>query len=165
LKKFRGKRRYFRNLSREVALETCKLQFDKDAWFDLWHNHLDFSGYGNDSLRIRRKHIQAHMALYKNLLKRLETFEKPYQSWVHIDEEDASVDAVFIHTPNPNEDNFPLKVGNLNWNCTIPTVFQDLISTKDFIVGHYKTQSEGGYIIQSKTQGNRLEFLLNSHEN
>ncbi len=75
----------------------------------------------------------------------------------HIDDEDAGVDAVFIHTPNPNEDNFPLKVENLNWDCKIPNVFQDLINTKDFIVGHYKIESEGGYIIQSKTQGNKLD--------
>ncbi|MGG0645041.1 hypothetical protein ABE021_14045 [Sporosarcina gallistercoris] len=158
MKKFRGKRRYFRNLSKEIALETCNLHCDKEAWFDLWHSHLDFSGYGNHSLRIRRKHIQAHIALYKNILKKLGTFEKPCQSWVHIDDEDASADAVFIHTPNPNEDNFPLKVEDVNWNCTIPTDFQDLINTEDFIVGQYKSQSEGGYIIQSRNQGNRLNY-------
>ncbi|MCM3757646.1 hypothetical protein M3197_09100 [Sporosarcina aquimarina] len=154
MKKFRGKRRWFRNLSREVTLEDCNLQCDNDAWFDLWHNHLDFSGYGNHSLRLRRKQIQAHIDLYKNILKKLETIKKPYQSWVHIDDENAGSDAVFIHTPNPNEDKFPLKVESLNWNCTIPTVFQDLINTKDFMVGQYK--AEGGYIIQSKTHGNRV---------
>ncbi len=156
LKKFRGKRRYFRDLARKIALETCELNFDQDAWFDLWHNHLDLSGLGNHSLKIRRKHIEAHIAFYKNILERLEYYEKPYQSWVHIDDEDASTDAVFIHTSNPNEENFPLKVENLHWNCTIPTVFQDLINTKEFIVGHYKNRSEGGYIIQSKTKGQRL---------
>ena len=159
LKKFRGKRRYFRNLSNEIELETFNLQCDKDAWFDLWHSHLDFSGYGNHSLGIRRSHIQAHIALYKNILKKLEPFEKPYQSWIHIDDKDAGVDAIFIHTPNPNEDNFPLEVDNLKWNCTIQSFFQDLIDTEDFIVGQYKSQSEEGYIIQSRTQGNRL----NSH--
>ncbi|WP_110927693.1 hypothetical protein [Bacillus massiliglaciei] len=157
MKKLRGKRRYFRNLWKEVSLENCKLNFNNESWFDLWHNHLDFSGYGNGSLRMRRKHIEAHIALYKNVLKKLETFEKPYQAWIHIDDDDASKDAVFIHTPNPNEDNFPLKVENLNWeNCTIPSVFHDLINTKEFFVEHYKSQSEGGYIIQSKNQGNRL---------
>ncbi|MEK5069607.1 hypothetical protein [Sporosarcina sp. FSL K6-1508] len=156
MKKFRGKRRYFRNLSREVSLDNYNLQFDNEGWFDLWHTHLDFSGIGNDSLKIRREHIKAHLALYKNLLKKLEPFEKPYQTWIHLDDEDAGTDAVFIHTPNPNEDNFPLKVENLNWNCTIPTSFKDLINLEENNVAYYKSESEGGYIIQSKHQGIKL---------
>lgn len=156
MKKFRGKRRYFRNLWREVTVDNYNLQFDNEAWFDLWHTHLDFSGIGNKSLKLRREHIKAHLALYKNLLKKLELLDKSYQTWILLDDEDVSTDAVFIHTPNPNENNFPLKVENLNWNCTIPTSFKDLIDTKEFNVGHYMSKNEGGYIIQSKNQGYNL---------
>ncbi|WP_043933267.1 hypothetical protein [Bacillus sp. EB01] len=156
MKKFRGKRRYFRNLFRGVELEPTKLQFDDDAWFDLWHSHLDFNGYGNSSLSMRRQHIIAHIALYRKILRKLETFKNPYQSWILIDDQDACRDAVFIHTPNPNEDNFPLKIENLKWNASIPIDFKNFINTNDFVIGHYETQTEGGYIIQSKTQGTKL---------
>lgn len=40
LKKFRGKKRYFRNLWEEV--NTFDLQLDPDDWFDFFHTHLDF---------------------------------------------------------------------------------------------------------------------------
>jgi hypothetical protein len=156
LKKFRGKRRYFRNLWREVTVEHYDLDFGKESWFDLWHTHLDFYGFGNNSLKIRREHIKAHIALYKGLLEKLQTFEKPYQSWIELVDEDTGLDAVYIHTPNPNEDNFPIKIENLNWDCIIPKYFRDLINPKEFNVGHYKQESINIYIIQSKNKGIKL---------
>ncbi|MFG3613892.1 hypothetical protein [Rummeliibacillus stabekisii] len=42
MKKFRGKRRYFRNLWRETKVNNYDLKIEKDSWFDLWHTHLDF---------------------------------------------------------------------------------------------------------------------------
>lgn len=40
MKKFRGKKRYFRNLWEEV--NTFDLQLDHDSWVYFWHTHLDF---------------------------------------------------------------------------------------------------------------------------
>jgi hypothetical protein len=156
LKKFRGKRRYFRNLWRTVAVEHNDLDFGNEGWFDLWHTHLDFFGVGNNSLKIRREHIKAHLAIYENLLERLDTLVKPYQSWIELDDEDAGKDAVYTHTPNPNENNFPLKIENLNWDCIIPKYFKDLINLKEFNVGHYKWECNSSYIIQSKNKGIKL---------
>lgn len=156
MKKFRGKRRYFRNLWRAVALGHYDLDFGNEGWFDLWHTHLDFFGVGNNSLKIRREHIKAHLALYKNLIEKLDTLDKPYQSWIKLDDEDAGLDAVYIHTSNPNEDNFPLNIENLNWNCIIAKSFKDLINLKEFNVGHYIWGSNGSYIIQSKNNGIKL---------
>lgn len=90
------------------------------------------------------------------LLEELQTFEKPYQSWIEIVDEDASLDAIYIHTRNPNEGNFPLKIENLNWNCTVPKYLKDIIDLKEFNVGHYKWDSYNNYIVQSKN--NRLEL-------
>ncbi|MCY7510060.1 hypothetical protein ABES17_14755 [Bacillus safensis] len=49
LKKFRGKKRYFRNMWEEV--NTCDLKLDRDSWFYFWHTHLDFFGVGKNSLK------------------------------------------------------------------------------------------------------------------
>lgn len=76
------KKRYFRNLWRGSTAEHYDLDFRKEGWFDLWHTHLDFYGLGNISLKIRGEHIKAHIALYNGLLERLQTFGKPYQSWI-----------------------------------------------------------------------------------
>lgn len=156
MKKFRGKKRYFRNLWRETKGELYNLDFGKEGWFDLWHTHLDFYGVGNNSLKIKREHIKANIALLYSLLEELQTLEKPYQSWIEIVDEDASLDAIYIHTPNPNEDNFPLKIEKLNWNCTVPNYLKDIIDLKEFNVGHYKWDSYNSYIIQSKNNELKL---------
>lgn len=156
MKKFRGKRRYFRDLSRTVAFEHNDLDFGNEGWFDLWHTHLDFFGVGNNSAKIRREHIKAHLVVYENLLDRLDSPDKLYQSWIELDDEDAGKDAVYIHTPNPNENNFPLKIENLNWDCNIPKYFKDLVNLKEFNVGHYKWECNSSYIIQSKNKGINL---------
>ncbi|MEC4587465.1 hypothetical protein VSS76_09300 [Bacillus safensis] len=49
LKKFRRKKRYFRNMWEEV--NTCDLKLDRDSWFYFWHTHLDFFGFGKNSLK------------------------------------------------------------------------------------------------------------------
>lgn len=156
LKKFRGKRRYFRNLWRETRETQDHLDFGEETWFDLWHRHLDFCGVGNSSLKIRREHIKAHIALYNSLLERLEPLEIPYQSWIELNNENAESDAVYIHTSNPNEDNFPFEIKNINWDCTVPKEFKDLINLSDFKVGQYKWESNSGYLIQSKNFGIQL---------
>lgn len=96
MKKFRGKKRYFRQLWERTDVHTCYIELDNEAWFDFWHTHFDFWGLGNKSLKFRREHIKAHIAFYNNLLVELETLNKPYQSWVSIDVNDAGQDAVYI---------------------------------------------------------------------
>lgn len=154
MKKFRGKKRYFRNIWRKV--NTFDLVLDNDSWFNFYHIHLDWDGVGNESVSARREHIKAYLALYKRILNELKMFGKSYQSWILLDDGDAGQDAVYIHTPNPNKDNFPLKVEKLNWNCNIPTTFKDLIDQKEFNVAYYKSESEGWYLIQSKCQDIKL---------
>ncbi|MFJ8261011.1 hypothetical protein ACIQ4I_03485 [Rummeliibacillus sp. NPDC094406] len=158
MKKFRGKKRYFRNLWREARIKYYDLEFGKGSWFDLWHTHLDFYGHGNTSLKIRKEQIKAYIALHNDFLEKLQEFEKPYQLWIEIVDEEAGSDAIYLHTPNPNEDNFPFKIDNLNWNCTVPKYLKDLINLNEFNVGHYKCECESSniYIIQSKNSGDRL---------
>jgi hypothetical protein len=123
----------------------------------LWHTHLDFSGLGNKSLKIRKEHIKAHIVLYKDLLEKCQTLGKPYQAWIDLVEQDASSDSVYIHTSNPNEDNFPLKIENINWDCTVPKYIKDLINLNEFNVGHYTLESNNYFIIQSKNDD--INFL------
>ncbi|MEC2056519.1 hypothetical protein I6J18_22680 [Peribacillus psychrosaccharolyticus] len=156
MKKFRGKKRYFRKLWRELNVEQYNLDFGQEGWFDTWHTHLDFYGFGNNSMKIRREHIRAHIVLYNSLLEKLRTFDKPYQLWIGLVDEEAGLDAVYIHTPNPNEDNFPLKMEDLNWDCTVPNYLKDLINLSEFSVGHYKWESNNHYIIHSKSNGIKL---------
>ena len=151
MKKFRGKKRYFRKLWRKVDL--FNLEIDDKTWFDFWHIHLDFYGVGNQSLKVRKEHIKAQVMLYDKLLKELESIQLPYQSWICIHEEDTGSDAVYIHTPNPNFDYFPHLPPGLNWSCELPTSFRELIDQDKYNVGFYKSEYEETYFIQSKTHG------------
>lgn len=151
--KFRGKKRYFRELEIRASGDQNNLDFSNDGWFDLWHTHLDFFGVGNIRPKYRREHINAHLALYNDLLKKLDSFEKPYQSWIELNEKDAAVDAIYIHTPNPNENNFPLEITDLILNSSIPDYLNGLINQEEFNVGYYKWGSDGNYIVQYKDKG------------
>lgn len=57
MKKFRGKKRYFHNLLRELDVAHYDLDFGEEGWFDIWHTHLDFYGLGDNSLKLRREHF------------------------------------------------------------------------------------------------------------
>lgn len=150
MKKFRGKKRYFRNLRREATLDQYDLDFSQEGWFDLWHTHLDFCGLGNNSSKMRREHIKAHIKLYTNLLKKLHSFEKPYQVWIELNDDDAGSDAVYLHSPNPNENNFPLKIEHVDWDCPVPKFIQDSLNLHAFCVGYRKGETDKYYVIQSK---------------
>ncbi|WP_026673716.1 hypothetical protein [Alkalihalobacterium bogoriense] len=154
MKKFRGKKRYFRNLWQEV--NTCDLKIDNESWFDFWHVHLDLFGVGENSVKIRREHIKAHVTLYNKLLKELKGFEKLYQTWICIHEQDPMFDAVYVHTPNPNDGYSPHKVEELEWGCELPNSLKDLIDLHHFDVAYCKSENEEVYFIQSKQQGIKL---------
>ena len=156
MKKFRGKKRYFRNMWHHANAECYDLDFGNESWFDLWHTHLDFYGHGNNDLKIRREHCKAHIALYLDLLEKLQTLDQPYQSWFEIVSEDAGLDAIYIHTPNPNADNFPLKIDNINWNCAVPHYLIDVIDLDKFTIGQYQWNATNNYIVQSKNNGVKL---------
>lgn len=97
--------------------------------------------------------INALFALYNRLLKQLEAFEKPYQTWICIHEQDPMLDAVYVHSPNPNDDDFPHKLEELEPNCKLPHTFKDLVDLHQFDVSCYRSECEEVYYIQSKAQG------------
>lgn len=139
-----------------TQVNTFQLELDNESWFDTYHIHLDWDGVGNKSTKIRREHVKAYLNLYERVLNQLEIFGGPYQSWILLHGEDASQDAVFIHTPNPNDDNFPLKINELNWRCNIPQNFSDILEQEKFNVGYYDSEFGDGYVIQSKSQDIKL---------
>ncbi|MCB9678223.1 MAG: hypothetical protein H6737_24190 [Alphaproteobacteria bacterium] len=78
------------------------------AWWDLWHYHADWPGWGNQKWRYRVEHIRALCVVYRSILDQSEDFKTPFQTWISLDEEDAGQDATFLHTPNRNGTPFPV---------------------------------------------------------
>lgn len=148
MKKFRGKRRYFRNLQKEAHIKNYDLDFSAESWFDFWHTHIDFCGHGNDAVNIRKQHLKALFNLFNEANKELEKCGKPYQLWIELCHEDASMDALFIHSPNPNADNFPHQhsLNPVNVKTELPAYLTDIINVEEYKIASYEMIEEEGSV-------------------
>ena len=92
---------------------------DASRWFDLWHVHPDqVAGVGRwAALRAAWAKVEAAGR----------AAGRPWQSWVLIDPADARDDAVYLHTPNPNRDNFPYAFEDVSWGAEPPTWLGELV--------------------------------------
>jgi hypothetical protein len=82
----------------------------ENSWFDLWHIHTDLEGIGNKSPELRKVYLDKLLATFMELKSKLRHYPHKFQLWISISEENSFEDGVYIHTKNPNGDNFPLKV-------------------------------------------------------
>lgn len=105
MKKFRGKKRYYKNLHK-LSKYNYTERFDYE-WYNYQHTHVDFYGYGNLGFGHRREHVAALFTLFE--LAKSKITLPIYQLWVVIEKDDAGQDALYIHTPNPNS-SFPCKL-------------------------------------------------------
>ncbi|KAA5531798.1 hypothetical protein [Paenimyroides baculatum] len=135
-------------------MEQPALNFsgDNDSWFDLWHIHTDFEGEGNTDFVTRRTSLDKLLQEYKRYKCELEKYPHPYQIFMIIDENDSSEDAVYIHTKNPNSDNFPLKIeAGKDWTCTNKQLAEFMKQTNFYIVEATHSESKFYYLFECDT--------------
>jgi len=121
MKKFRGKRRYFKNLELEFKSYSSPSYIDSDDWFDDWHAHPDFYGHGNTSLRLRKAHLRIALSALQDMRQKLEEKQIEHQIYMTIALEDASQDALHVHTQNPLGTPFPLeRIQSLSLSADVP---------------------------------------------
>ncbi len=113
-KKFRNPNRYFRKTLRKA--EEFTFFPDNDGWWDLWHYHADWEGYGNLSWEIRLEYFRALAVVYRTIARQSKNFQTPFQLWIHLGA-DAGRDAVYLHTPNGNENPFPVRFTTKTVDC------------------------------------------------
>lgn len=120
LKKHRGLRRYYKNL-RVKNSNWSALNFDdpEHAWFDLWHTHFDWRGYGNNSFKKRKPHLDKLFRHFDLLAEKAKSLQTDYQIWATLIDFDSYHDALFLHTPNPNHSNFPWTIKDLSRTTTL----------------------------------------------
>lgn len=150
MKKFRGKRRYFRFMWSEIR--AYDLQVEEGMWFAYKHHHLDFYGYGKTSGKLRREHIRGHLALLDRVLEQLQKFPEPYQAWITLNDTYPEYDAVYIHSPNPY-DKFPYQSESLYETTDLPAVYRDLIDCTKYTVAVSEASGQVGYVVQVKGKG------------
>lgn len=135
-KRFRHARRYYRRLWRRAEAERIP---DPGGWFDMWHTHPDWRGDGNRGAHHRRLHLAAGFTIFERYLAQGAELGVPMQVFMTIDALNSSQDAVWVHTPNPNRDNFPYRFQGVHWDVTPPVILREFLRGRDWQLG----RSEG----------------------
>lgn len=129
MKKFRGKKRYYRNLAKFA--ENFRLELGgPDDWYDFWHQHFDWEGRGNQGGRERDEHTKAIFTAFENALEQLKEYKEPHQIWLSFSARQPTNDGLYFHTPNPNKNNFPYLFDEYNWDATTPEFLTPFMKDK-----------------------------------
>lgn len=112
-RRFRGRKRYYQSI--QTKPQDFLPDLSPEHWYDFWHYHADWPGYGNLGWKHRKAHIRAHCLVFANFVRLLADYSQPYQLWLYLDVEDSGQDAAYFHTPNPNGDgdHFPATLPNV----------------------------------------------------
>ena len=121
MKRKRGQRRYYRNLrtQNDLTKATWLNLEDPECWFDNWHLHFDWKGYGNNSFKRREPHLDKLFRHFNLLREEVKKLKIDFQLYIFLYDFDSYEDAVFLHTPNLNGSEFPMKFPDLSVFSTL----------------------------------------------
>lgn len=156
MRKHRGLKRYYKNLSIKNDLEEATwLDFDSsNTWFDNWHLHFDWKGYGNNSFKRRRPHLNKLLRHFDILVDRTKRLKTDFQLYAILFDFDSSDDALFLHTRNPNNSQFPYKIPDLQLTTTLKNKqLNDYINHLDGYEKLYGKADESFCLIFKKNVG------------
>lgn len=137
MKKFRGQKKYYKKLL-ENDLDAYFNNLDFQSWFDMWHTHTDWRGYGNISWKHRHQHLKALVRRFNFLKNKISEKSEEFQIFIMVDINDSSQDAVFIHTGNPNEENFPIQFKEYNGRIKMSKELTEFIESLNIEYFRYK---------------------------
>jgi len=135
--------------------QKIKLDFSggPKSWFDLWHTHVDWDGEGNKDWKKREMFLAELFGLYDQYKSELKKYPQEYRLWVTIDDNDSGQDAVYIHTKNPNADNFPIKVPGDKVLKTKNKQLKTFLGASAFDIIRYETKDGDIYYLFDKGTG------------
>ena len=73
--------------------------------------------------------------MFRHLLAETRSWATPHQAWLQIDAFDSSQDAVYLHTANPNSDNFPNAFKGTRWDAPIPDRLKEFVADSSWQFG------------------------------
>jgi len=121
MKRQRGLKRYYKKLAIQNDFEKVTLLnlTEPNTWVDNWHTHFNWKGYGNNSFKRRRPHLDKQFRHFDLLVEMTKKIKKEFQLYSIILDYDSYSDALFLHTPNPNNSQFPFRIENLSKDTTL----------------------------------------------
>src|SRR5689334_7583427 len=133
-RRLRGKRRYFARVQRDA--EAFTISPGAQEWWDTWHYHADWPGWGNLGWRHRRPHLVALCTVFRKICDARAEFSTPFQTWIFIAGEDAGQDATYLHTPNANGTAFPIMLADAEWGTSaLQPVMESLLPGFELEIG------------------------------
>ena len=108
---------------------------DPTGWFDLWHIHVDWEGPANSEGDAQRMRTDRLFTVWERLERIAGRRSEPWQSWLLIDAADPSGDAIYLHTPNPNRDNFPFLFADVRWDVEPAGWLSDSVQGRNVQIG------------------------------
>ena len=123
---------------------SFRLEHGPDRWWDLWHYHADWPGWGNLSWRYRLEHIRALAQVFRGIARDANQFTTPFQMWIYLSGRDAGEDATYVHTPNENQTPFPMDpLGTIDWeHLELQPIFTELLPNLPLRVGESRAFDE-----------------------
>jgi len=155
-KKQRGLNRYYKNLVTENDIDKATwLDFvNPDTWFDNWHLHFDWKGYGNTSFKSRKPHLDKLFRHFDLLVEKTKQLRTDFQLYAILLDYDSFSDALFLHTPNPNNRQFQFKISDLQLETTLTNrPLQKYINNLEGYEKRYGQADEGFCLIFKKNVG------------
>lgn len=156
IKKHRGQKRYYKKLATENDFDKATwLDFDNpETWFDNWHLHFDWKGYGNNSFKRRKPHLDKLFRHFELLVDKTKQLKTDFQLYSILLDFDSYNDALFLHTPNSNNTQFPFKISDLQLTTTLTNrQLNDYIDNLDGYEKLYGQADEAFCLIFKKNVG------------
>ena len=157
IRKHRGLKRYYKNLATQIDFEknSWEIDFnDPKSWFDNWHLHFDWKGYGNYSFKRRKPHLDKLFRHFNYIEEKTRNLESEFQLYAVLLDFDSYSDALFLHTPNPNNSQFPFKIEDLQKTTTLSNQqLNDYINNLDGYEKLYGKAGEAFCLIFKKDVG------------
>ena len=152
MKKRRGLKKYYRKLHKQdVNRYWCEALSDNEAWFNLAHEHFDWSGYGNRSWRENIEHVDMLFKHFSIMENRLKGIERPIQMFAVLHINDSEQDALYLHTPNPHTD-YPINF--VKNGCTVGINCHDIP-----ITDYLKDLEKQGYTVLTSPRETNNNYL------
>jgi hypothetical protein len=100
--------------------DSVELKTSPDAWYDLWHTHVDWDGLGNSDAEFRKQSLAKLFRLFESLLEQAQRLPGPSNVWLLYVPGNSEDDSVYVHTPNPNGTPFPYEFEGVSWGVQPP---------------------------------------------
>jgi hypothetical protein len=116
-----------------------RIDMTPSSWYDLWHVHPDMAETGNASAKARRASLRKLIRTHDSIARQVKLWSKPHQTWMLVDPSDSGQDAAYLHTPNPNKDNFPYTFEGVLWGGSrVPRWIRQEFDPSRFKLGRSK---------------------------